>query len=132
MSEEHLPTWRKRWTTTLGNTDQQTIVDVFQQFVDAGKEFPPTLPEFKAAIATLVKQNKLKSWKQESIEGVRTPEVAEYYKLCIKRVLKIKPGNESFPWLAKIEDATVEQLDLIREDLVGRGFEVKKFSEIMQ
>lgn len=107
-------------------------MDVFQQFVNAGKEFPPTLPEFKAAVAALTRQNQLQSWKQEEIEGQRTPEVAEYYKLCIKRILRVKHSSESFPWLAKIEDATVEQLDVIRSALARSGIEVKKFSEFVQ
>jgi hypothetical protein len=78
----------------------------------------------------LHKQEKLQNvYVNKNIGGKQTAEIADYYKMCIKRILKIKDGNESFPWIAKIEDATEDQLDAIRDSMAMRGIRVKAFAE---
>ncbi len=114
---------------TLGCYQQSDIVEAFELFVIAGKEFPPTLPEFRKACDDLQRQHSMRNSTANQIKGRSSPEIAEYYKMCIKRILKVKDGDMEFPWMAKVEDATDEQLNLIRVDLGNRGIQVHHFSE---
>lgn len=97
-------------------------------FTTSGAKHPPGLPEFRKAVDDLRKQRRLQ-YHQNAIEGRQTPEIAEYYKMCIKRILKVKNCETQYPWLSKIEDATEEQLDLIRVDLGKRGYDVHPVGE---
>ena len=114
---------------TLGCYQQSDIVEAFELFVIAGKEFPPTLPEFRKACDDLQRQHNMQKATSNQIDGKSTSEIAEYYKMCIKRILKVKDGDIAFPWLAKVENATDEQLNLIRADLGKRGIQVHHFSD---
>ena len=124
VTQDQLQTWRRRWVQTLGYAEEKIVIDAFEQFVNSGKEFPPTLPEFRKAVDDLTKQGKMKHSEYAEIQGSHTPEVAEYYKMVIKRILKVK-GGQGFPWLEKVEDATMEQLDVMRDLLSKRGIQVK-------
>ena len=118
---------RNAWAKSLIHSDSEDIVAALGMFTESGAKHPPGLPEFKHLVVDLGKQRRLQDVKRIET-GTQTPEIAEYYKMVIKRVLKVK-GGSGFPWLEKIEDATDEQLDLIRSDLGTRGISVKPYAE---
>lgn len=125
-----MPALRRRWAKSLIHSTPELIVAAFECFISAGSANPPTLPEFRRMVDDLHKQEKLQRvYVNKNIDGKQSSEIADYYKMCIKRILKIKEGNESFPWIAKIEDATEEQLDAIRRSMSMRGIQVKAFAE---
>lgn len=99
--------------------------------ITSGQEYPPTLPEFYKLCSDFTHQLKMKdaAKMRELPAGQQTPEIAEYYKMCIKRILKVKNSETLYPWLSKVEDATEEQLNLIRDDLGKRGVKVHQCSE---
>ena len=105
-----------------------TVSKAINSLITSGRKYPPTLPEFYTLCADLKKQERLQfSAKQLAYSQRQTPEIAEYYKMVIKRILRVK-GGSGFPWLEKIEDATEEQLDLIRSNLGKRGISVKPYA----
>ena len=112
------------------HSDGEDVAAAIGMFTDSGAKHPPGLPEFKKLVADIGKQRRMQyDNQQREISGRQTPEIAEYYKMCIKRILKVKDGDMAFPWLAKVEDATDEQLNLIRDDLGKHGIHVHHFSE---
>ena len=129
VDAQTLKALKKLWIQKMHGFTMPTVSQAINSLIISGRKYPPELPEFYALCADLKKQTRLQfSSKQLEYSQRQTPEIAEYYKMVIKRVLKVK-GGSGFPWLEKIEDATDEQLDLIRSDLGSRGIRVKPYAE---
>lgn len=110
--------------------DQAVVVNAFQQFLNSGAEFPPTLPEYRQVCDSLQKHDRMRQ-QTKQLEQKQTPEIAIYHKAVIRRILHDKGETMKMPEGYDSPLLTVEDIGAMRESLAQRGISVKPYSHFL-